>query len=200
MHPRNIQAQAHGSPIVYAGFHGQLGNNKFESEKSPKHISLGFKPCSVSPMSSLVFDGCRKFLLLLFKLGQHELLFTQLILAALIHSLQDQTDFEEETMPAVVACGAHHSTAISRKGELFSWGLGCNGELGLGRWGPIELSSPRQCSASHIRIVSVACGANHTLAIGEDGRLFSCGKNRHGQLGTNTMVDGSRLQPVMHLG
>eukprot|EP00967_Tisochrysis_lutea_P019241 scaffold21819_cov18-Tisochrysis_lutea.AAC.2 len=27
----------------------------------------------------------------------------------------DQPDAEEETMPAVVACGAHHSTAISRK-------------------------------------------------------------------------------------
>lgn len=48
---------------------------------------------------------------------------------------QDPPDAEEETMPAVVACGAHHSTAISRKGELYSWGLGCNGELGLGRWG-----------------------------------------------------------------
>ncbi len=54
-------------------------------------------------------------------------------------------------MPAVVACGAHHTTAISRKGELYSWGLGCNGELGLGRWGPIELSAPRQCSSPSVR-------------------------------------------------
>lgn len=102
-------------------------------------------------------------------------------------------------MPAVVACGAHHTTAISRKGELYSWGLGSNGELGLGRWGPIELSLPRQCSSSSVRIVSVACGANHTLAIAEIGTLWSCGKNSHGQLGTANMVDGSRLQMVMLL-
>ena len=92
-------------------------------------------------------------------------------------------------MPAVVACGAHHSTAISRKGELYSWGLGCNGELGLGRWGPIELTMPRQCSMPHMRIVSVACGANHTLAIAETGTLWSCGKNRYGQLGINSTAD-----------
>jgi alpha-tubulin suppressor-like RCC1 family protein len=103
-------------------------------------------------------------------------------------------------MPAVVACGAHHSTSISRKGELYTWGLGCNGELGLGRWGPIELAVPRQCSSPHMRIVSVACGAHHTLAIAENGTLWSCGRNRSGQLGTNTMVDGSRLQMVLHLG
>mmetsp|Transcript_8992 Transcript_8992/g.15604 ORF Transcript_8992/g.15604 Transcript_8992/m.15604 type:complete len:661 (+) Transcript_8992:155-2137(+) len=111
----------------------------------------------------------------------------------------DNADNEEETMPAVVACGAHHSTAISRKGELYSWGLGSNGELGLGRWGPIEQVVPRQCSSSSVRIVSVACGANHTLAIAETGTLWSCGKNRHEQLGTATMVDGSRLQMVMNL-
>ncbi|KAJ9528699.1 hypothetical protein QJQ45_020596 [Haematococcus lacustris] len=115
-------------------------------------------------------------------------------------SCQDNSELEEETMPAVVACGAHHSTSISRKGELYSWGLGCNGELGLGRWSPIELALPRQCSSPHMRVVSVACGANHTLAIAETGTLWSCGRNRHGQLGTNTLVDGSRLQMVLHLG
>lgn len=113
--------------------------------------------------------------------------------------LQDSPEVEEETMPAVVSCGSHHSTAISRKGELYSWGLGCNGELGLGRWGPIELPIPRQSSSPSVRIVSVACGANHTLAIAETGTLWSCGKNRHGQLGNTTVVDGSRLQMVMNL-
>jgi len=61
------------------------------------------------------------------------------------------------------------------QGELFSWGLGCHGELGLGRWAPLELTMPRQCSAPHVRIVSVACGANHTLAIAENGTLCECG-------------------------
>jgi E3 ubiquitin-protein ligase HERC3 len=30
------------------GFHGQLGNNSYDSQKAPSVISLGYKPCSVS--------------------------------------------------------------------------------------------------------------------------------------------------------
>ncbi|KAL6762295.1 regulator of chromosome condensation 1/beta-lactamase-inhibitor protein II [Haematococcus lacustris] len=156
--PSTIPGARHSLHMFGRGFHGQLGNDHFVSQKAPVVVSLGFKSC------------------------------------------QDNSELEEETMPAVVACGAHHSSSISRKGELYSWGLGCNGELGLGRWSPIELALPRQCSSPHMRVVSVACGANHTLAIAETGTLWSCGRNRHGQLGTNTLVDGSRLQMVLHLG
>lgn len=37
-------------------------------------------------------------------------------------------------------------------------------------------------SLQRTRIVSVACGANHTLAISETGQLWSCGRGRHGQV------------------
>ncbi len=102
-------------------------------------------------------------------------------------------------MPAVVSCGAHHSMCMSRRGELFAWGLGKSGELGLGRFTPIEVSVPRQCPLAHVRIVSVACGASHTLAIGESGSLWSCGKNSSGQLGFGNLLDSTRLQMVQNL-
>jgi alpha-tubulin suppressor-like RCC1 family protein len=113
--------------------------------------------------------------------------------------LQDNQDKEEETMPAVVSCGAHHSTSISRRGELFAWGLDSNGELGLGRWASIEVALPRQCLLAQVRIVSVACGTNHTLAIAEVGHLWSCGRNKYGQLGIGNTHDSSRLQKVQNL-
>ncbi len=47
--------------------------------------------------------------------------------------------------------------------------------------------------------MSVSCGANHTLAIGEAGALWSCGKNLQGQLGSGGVLDGSRLQLVVDL-
>ncbi|GAX76064.1 hypothetical protein CEUSTIGMA_g3507.t1 [Chlamydomonas eustigma] len=112
---------------------------------------------------------------------------------------QDHEDLEEETMPAVVANGTHYSTCISRRGELFAWGLGTYGELGLGRWSVLEVPSPRQCPLSQIRVVSVACGARHTLAIGESGSLWSCGKNSSGQLGSGNHLDNHRLQLVHNL-
>eukprot|EP00798_Chlamydomonas_sp_ICE-L_P023798 gene23798-9361_t len=106
---------------------------------------------------------------------------------------------EEEIMPAVVACGAHYSSAISRRGELFTWGLGCNGELGQGRWTPLEVNLPRQCLLPQVRIVSVTCGANHTLAVGESGTLWSCGKNYHGQLGLGNLLESFCLCMVQNL-
>lgn len=114
-------------------------------------------------------------------------------------SCQENCQLEEETMPAVVACGAHHSASISRRGELFTWGLGSSGELGQGRWTPVEVSGPRQCLLPQVRIVSVTCGANHTLAIGEAGSLWSCGKNCHGELGLGNLLESFRLQMVQNL-
>lgn len=108
-------------------------------------------------------------------------------------------ELEEETMAAVVSCGSHHSACMSRRGELFSWGLGRSGELGQGQWAKLEVTTPFQCQLPHVRVVSVSCGASHTLAIGESGLLWSCGNNSTGQLGHGSLVDCSRLQIVQNL-
>lgn len=102
-------------------------------------------------------------------------------------------------MPAVVSCGQHHSTCMSRRGELFAWGLARSGELALGRWAPLELSTPRQCPLPQVRVVSVACGSSHTLAISETGSLWASGRNACGQLGLGNLLDSARLQLVQNL-
>ena len=73
-------------------------------------------------------------------------------------------------MPPHTHCS--HTTSISRRGELYAWGLSGTGELGLGRWSPVEVSAPRQASLYQVRIVSVSCGKHHTLAIAEHGSLW----------------------------
>ena len=50
---------------------------------------------------------------------------------------------QQNGLPAVVACGANHSMLISRRGELFTWGLCSSGELGH-RDTPIDLNTPHQ--------------------------------------------------------
>lgn len=98
---------------------------------------------------------------------------------------------------AVVSAGSSHSASISRRGELYTWGLASSGELGHGGWTPIEVNVPRMItSLTRTRIVSVACGANHTLAISEQGQLWSCGRGRHGQLGHGHFHDEGLLQLV----
>lgn len=91
---------------------------------------------------------------------------------------------------AVVHAGSSHSMAISRRGELFTWGLSSSGELGHGTWSPTEVSIPKLVTSfGKTRIVSVCAGSNHTLAISEVGHVWSCGRNRHGQLGQGHMID-----------
>jgi alpha-tubulin suppressor-like RCC1 family protein len=46
------------------------------------------------------------------------------------------------------------------------------------------------------RIVTVAAGAFHTLAVTDEGVLLACGRNTHGQLGLGSRADAPRLTRV----
>ena len=59
-------------------------------------------------------------------------------------------------LPAVVASGANHSMLISRRGELFTWGLCSSGELGH-RDTPIDVNIPWQARPS----CSCQCSSGH---------------------------------------
>ena len=86
--------------------------------------------------------------------------------------------------PAVVA-GHDHALAITTKGRVYAWGVGGNGQLGLGdyqaRMAPVVVPLPGPA-------VQVAAGWGHSLALLADGRVFSWGANTSGQLGNGTMT------------
>ena len=50
-----------------------------------------------------------------------------------------------------------------------------------------------------MRVVSVSCGANHTLAITESGELLACGRGRYGQLGLGNFQDQISLRQIYRL-
>lgn len=94
-----------------------------------------------------------------------------------------------------IACGQQHSLACSRSiedGELesdddptsrsgvcFSWGLGVLGQLGTGdniSWLPKEVKLARPA-------VSVAAGSHHSVAVTDDGKVYTWGHSEYGQHG-----------------
>jgi len=82
-----------------------------------------------------------------------------------------------------MACGDAHNLVRCLDGSVYSWGLGTSGRLGLGDF----KSVPQPCKVSALegrRCVSVAAGYYHSLALMEDGKLFSWGNGTGGQLGT----------------
>ncbi|EQC42201.1 hypothetical protein SDRG_01039 [Saprolegnia diclina VS20] len=92
-----------------------------------------------------------------------------------------------------VACGAGHSVAILHDGRVFSWGIGAQGQLGLG---PDVSSSRPQCLPTiETCAVAVACGIAHTMLLLETGDVLSCGLNQYGQLGLGSTREGSVATP-----
>jgi len=85
------------------------------------------------------------------------------------------------TTIAQVECGSHHCLAFSAAGQVYTWGSGGRGQLGHGR--RRSEAVPRVVAAlSELCVVRVACGG-HSLAVTDQGLLFTWGDGKHGQLG-----------------
>ncbi|XP_070606662.1 X-linked retinitis pigmentosa GTPase regulator isoform X3 [Erythrolamprus reginae] len=81
-----------------------------------------------------------------------------------------------------VACGGGHTVALAG-GEVYTFGLGQYGQLGLGTF-IFETSQPKM--VDHLgehKICNIASGENHTALITENGLMYTFGDGRHGKLG-----------------
>uniref|UniRef100_A0A8D2ZY28 HECT and RLD domain containing E3 ubiquitin protein ligase 3 n=1 Tax=Scophthalmus maximus TaxID=52904 RepID=A0A8D2ZY28_SCOMX len=77
-----------------------------------------------------------------------------------------------------VMCGNQHCIALSRDGQLFTWGQNTSGQLGLGK-GETSKLFPHPLKSL----------ADHSFALSLSGAVFGWGKNRAGQLGLNDKQD-----------
>jgi alpha-tubulin suppressor-like RCC1 family protein len=94
-----------------------------------------------------------------------------------------------ETPPAQeivdIAAGNEHSLALSASGRVFAWGRSTFGQLGLGADGQssgIERPTLLSSLAAH-RIVAIAAGGFHSLALSATGEVYAWGCGSDGQLG-----------------
>ncbi|PWA24252.1 hypothetical protein CCH79_00017903 [Gambusia affinis] len=83
---------------------------------------------------------------------------------------------------------AAHSLLMTTEGKLWSWGRNDKGQLGHGDTKRLEAPKLIEGLADQV-IVSAACGRNHTMALTEDGTVYSFGENKLGQLGQGSQTD-----------
>jgi len=88
-----------------------------------------------------------------------------------------------------VSCGSEHTLILTDDGEVLSCGVGEYGRLGAGMSKDLYIPSSLD-SLDNVKIVQVAAGTNHSMALSADGHVYSWGRNDAGQLGfADTYID-----------
>lgn len=92
-----------------------------------------------------------------------------------------------------ISCGWGHTAAVMDNGDLYTWGVGEYGALGVAdpgsQWFPVKVAFPGR---DQVAITKADCGTRHTAMVDDRGRLYVCGAGDAGQLGT-----GSREKEVL---
>ena len=86
-----------------------------------------------------------------------------------------------------ISSGVTHSAALTDSGQIYVWGCGREGQLGLG-----HLNSPRapHCVEALLghNVVQIECGEYHMVVLTDSNVVFSWGDGAQGQLGHPDIV------------
>jgi hypothetical protein len=96
--------------------------------------------------------------------------------------------------PVAVAAGGNHSLIVTASGKVFACGDNFYGQLAqpattASSGTLVEVNFPGLST----KIVSVAAGADHNLAVDENGGVWVWGRNSYGQLGKGTRTAAERI-------
>ncbi|KAH9492964.1 Serine/threonine-protein kinase Nek9 [Bulinus truncatus] len=90
-----------------------------------------------------------------------------------------------------VACGDAHVIALTRYGDVYTWGSGEFGKLGLGS--EDDFKTPQKVEIPGKQKVKHVCaGGDSSFLICVSGRLLACGSNQFNKLGFNSETSGLR--------
>ncbi|KAM8893194.1 LOW QUALITY PROTEIN: putative E3 ubiquitin-protein ligase HERC3 [Spinachia spinachia] len=87
-----------------------------------------------------------------------------------------------------VACGSQHSVALTKGGQVYTWGRNSRGQLGLGR-SETSTNSQRLGGLSALPLVRVAAGGEHSFILCVSGAVFGWGRNDRRKLGLGDTAD-----------
>ena len=102
-----------------------------------------------------------------------------------------------------VALGSYHTVVLTNKGEVFSFGYGCSGQLGLGNGE--DMDTPTKVRGLELTkggdpVVQIAAGYEHTVALTLSGLVYTFGLGKHGQLGHGSHYNELYPRMLKHLG
>ena len=93
---------------------------------------------------------------------------------------------------AAASCARSHSVILSRDGRVFACGENSKGQCGIGRITDQPLTHFHDCKGLRSPACSVSAGLEFSLASCDDGHVYVCGSEEHGQCGTGKT--GERIE------
>eukprot|EP01124_Arcella_intermedia_P016126 TRINITY_DN2267_c0_g1_i2.p1 TRINITY_DN2267_c0_g1~~TRINITY_DN2267_c0_g1_i2.p1 ORF type:complete len:377 (-),score=53.06 TRINITY_DN2267_c0_g1_i2:355-1485(-) len=96
----------------------------------------------------------------------------------------------KDTQILDVASGFAHVLALTEKQQVYAWGSNLHGECGVDS-GSKAVTVPRRLAFfedNKIRIKQLAAGQTHSLALDEEGRVYSWGSHAEGKLGHDALA------------
>ena len=162
---------------VYTGgwfSNGRAGN---------REITSFCKPMKVFTEYHLILDiGCREHYTVFLNDKQQVYSFGSTFLrddAILRPTLISLFGFENITS---ISCGYDHALALTQSGHVYAWGCNECGQLGLDDSN--YESKPKQIHIPNkVSVKQISCGNGFSLILTTDGKIYSFGRNEHGQLG-----------------
>lgn len=100
---------------------------------------------------------------------------------------------------AVDASLGAHGLALGEDGAVWAWGRNNRGQLGLGSANPVK-TKPQKVLGIPTRVLRIAAGENHSLALDEYGKVWAWGEGSSGQLGTGLLSASATPKQVGVLG
>ncbi|XP_044292245.1 serine/threonine-protein kinase Nek9 isoform X2 [Varanus komodoensis] len=88
-----------------------------------------------------------------------------------------------------VSCGDNHVAVLTRNREVYTWGCGEYGRLGLDSEEDHSLPQKVEIQKTS-NIVSVQCGSDGTFLLTQTGKVLACGLNEFNKLGLNQCTSG----------
>ncbi|MCI8397651.1 MAG: hypothetical protein HFJ52_08670 [Clostridia bacterium] len=94
---------------------------------------------------------------------------------------------ENSQIEPMAETSGNHTIMLKANGTVWTFGIGKNGELGNGKNEisdePVQVIFPEGT-----KIIQVACGEKHNLALDSEGNVWSWGTATHGELGSTVQV------------
>jgi len=98
-----------------------------------------------------------------------------------------------------VATSQHHTLILTAEGHVYTMGTNICGVLGMQlSEGESAISTPTKIDTFCTKVVDIACGARHSVAVGERGRVFTWGSAKYGQLGHGDLIPEAEASKMGH--